>query len=126
MKAKFYICRHCGNIIGMINDAGVPVMCCGQKMEALVPNTTEAAGEKHLPVVTVDGATVTVKVGEVAHPMTDEHYIQWVYIETENGGQRRALTPGDKPEVTFCLGEDKPIAVYAYCNLHGLWKTEIK
>lgn len=126
MKAKFYICRHCGNIIGMINDAGVPVMCCGQKMEALVPNTTEAAGEKHLPVVTVDGATVTVKVGEVAHPMTDEHYIQWVYIETENGGQRRALKPGDKPEVTFCLGEDKPIAVYAYCNLHGLWKTEIK
>ena len=126
MKAKFYICRHCGNIIGMINDAGVPVMCCGQKMEARVPNTTEAAGEKHLPVVTVDGATVTVKVGEVAHPMTDEHYIQWVYIETENGGQRRALKPGDKPEVTFCLGEDKPIAVYAYCNLHGLWKTEIK
>ena len=126
MKAKFYICRHCGNIIGMINDAGVPVMCCGQKMEALVPNTTEAAGEKHLPVVTADGATVTVKVGEVAHPMTDEHYIQWVYIETENGGQRRALKPGDKPEVTFCLGEDKPIAVYAYCNLHGLWKTEIK
>lgn len=125
MKAKFYICRHCGNIIGMINDAGVPVMCCGQKMEALVPNTTEAAGEKHLPVVTVDGATVTVKVGEVAHPMTDEHYIQWVYIETENGGQRRALKPGDKPEVTFCVGEDKPIAVYAYCNLHGLWKTDI-
>ena len=125
MKARFYICRHCGNIIGMINDAGVPVMCCGQKMEALVPNTTEAAGEKHLPVVTVDGATVTVKVGEVAHPMTDEHYIQWVYIETENGGQRRALKPGDKPEVTFCVGEDKPIAVYAYCNLHGLWKTDI-
>ena len=126
MKAKFYICRHCGNIIGMINDAGIPVMCCGQKMEALVPNTTEAAGEKHLPVVTVDGATVTVKVGEVAHPMTDEHYIQWVYIETENGGQRRALKPGDKPEVTFCVGEDKPIAVYAYCNLHGLWRTEVK
>lgn len=126
MKAKFYICRHCGNIIGMINDAGVPVMCCGQKMEALVPNTTEAAGEKHLPVVTVDGATVIVKVGEVAHPMTDEHYIQWVYIETENGGQRRALKPGDKPEVTFCVGEDKPIAVYAYCNLHGLWRTEVK
>ena len=126
MKDRFYICRHCGNIIGMINDAGVPVMCCGQKMEALVPNTTEAAGEKHLPVVTVDGATVTVKVGEVAHPMTDEHYIQWVYIETENGGQRRALKPGDKPEVTFCVGEDKPIAVYAYCNLHGLWRTEVK
>ena len=126
MKDRFYICRHCGNIIGMINDAGVPVMCCGQKMEALVPNTTEAAGEKHLPVVTVDGATVIVKVGEVAHPMTDEHYIQWVYIETENGGQRRALKPGDKPEVTFCVGEDKPIAVYAYCNLHGLWRTEVK
>lgn len=110
----------------MINDAGVPVMCCGQKMEALVPNTVDAAGEKHLPVVTVDGTSLHVKVGEVAHPMTDEHYIQWVYVETENGGQRRILKPGDKPEVTFCLGEDKPLAVYAYCNLHGLWKIEIK
>ena len=126
MKERFYICRHCGNLVGLINDAGVPLMCCGQKMEALVPNTTEAAGEKHLPVVTVKDGVVHVNVGEVNHPMTEEHYIQWVYIETENGGQRRALKPGYAPEVSFCVSEDKPLAVYAYCNLHGLWKTEIK
>ncbi len=125
MKQKFYICRHCGNLIGMINDAGVPVVCCGEKMEALVPNTTEAAGEKHLPSVTVDGSTVTVKVGEVTHPMTDAHYIQWVYVETENGGQRKAFKPTDAPEASFCIGDSKPVAVYAYCNLHGLWKTEL-
>ncbi len=126
MKERFYICRHCGNLIGLINDAGVPMMCCGQKMEALVPNTTEAAGEKHLPFVTVEDGAVHVNVGEVTHPMTEEHFIQWIYVETENGGQRRAFKPGDAPEATFCIGEDKPVAVYAYCNLHGLWKTEIK
>ena len=101
------------------------MMCCGQKMEALVPNTTEASNEKHLPVVTAEAGSLHVKVGEVTHPMTDDHYIQWVYVETENGGQRRAFNPGDAPEATFCVGEDKPIAVYAYCNLHGLWKTAI-
>ncbi len=126
MREKFYICRHCGNLIGMINDAGVPVMCCGQKMEALVPNTTEAAGEKHLPVVTVADGKVCVNVGEVDHPMTEEHYIQWIYVETENGGQRKAFKPSDAPKAAFCIGDDKAIAVYAYCNLHGLWKTEIK
>ncbi len=125
MKAKFFICRHCGNLVGMINDAGVPMVCCGEKMQALIPNTTEAAGEKHLPVVTVDGSAVTVCVGAVNHPMQAEHYIEWVYVETENGGQRKAFKPGDAPAVTFCLGDDKPVAVYAYCNLHGLWMSEI-
>ncbi len=125
MKAKFYICRHCGNLVGMIHDAGVPMKCCGEKMEALVPNTTEAAGEKHLPVVTVEDGSVFVNVGAVNHPMQAEHYIEWVYVETECGGQRKAFKPGDAPEVTFCLGNDKPVAVYAYCNLHGLWMTEI-
>ena len=96
MKEKFYICRRCGNLIGILHKSNVPMMCCGEKMEALVPNTTEAAGEKHLPV------------------------------ETEKGGQRRILKPGENPEATFCIGDDKPVAVYAYCNLHGLWMTEIK
>lgn len=126
MKAKFYICRHCGNIIDMINDAGVPVVCCGEKMEALVPNTVEASGEKHIPVVTVEDGKVKVNVGSVNHPMAPEHFIEWVYVETEKGGQRKVLNPGDAPVVEFCLGEDKPVAVYAYCNLHGLWMTEIK
>ena len=125
MKSRFYICRHCGNIIGMVKDSGVPVVCCGEKMQALVPNTVEASGEKHLPVVGVENGTVTVNVGSVDHPMIPEHLIEWVYLETENGGQRKALKAGDAPKVTFCLGNDKAIAVYAYCNLHGLWKTEI-
>ncbi len=125
MKEKFYICRHCGNLVGMINNTGVPIMCCGQKMEALVANTSEGAGEKHLPVVTLEDGCVFVNVGEVNHPMTQEHYIQWVYVETENGGQRKAFKPGDEPNAVFNLGDEKAVAVYAYCNLHGLWKTEI-
>ena len=122
---KFLICSHCGNLVGVIHDAGVPIMCCGQKMTELVPNTTDAAGEKHLPVVTVEGDTVKVSVGSVEHPMLEEHSIEWVYLLTENSGHRKALNPGDKPEVTFNTAGDKPLAVYAYCNLHGLWKTDI-
>ncbi len=125
MKARFYICRHCGNLVGMIHDAGVPLVCCGQKMEALVPNTVEASSEKHLPVVSVKDGIVHVSVGSAAHPMIPEHSIQWVYLQTENGGQRKVLHPGDAPEVEFCLENDKPIAVFAYCNLHGLWMTEL-
>jgi len=121
---KFYICRHCGNIIGLIKDSGVPVVCCGEKMAQLVPNTVEASAEKHLPVVTSSGDIVKVSVGSVAHPMTAEHSIQWVYLETEHGGQRKCLQPGEAPEVSFALCGDKPVAAYAYCNLHGLWKTE--
>ena len=125
MNVKFYICRHCGNLVGMIHDAGVPMMCCGQKMEALEPNTVEASGEKHLPAVTVEDGAIHVNVGSVDHPMLPEHFIEWVYVQTENGGQRKVLKPGDKPHVTFFLGDDKAVAVYAYCNIHGLWKTEI-
>ena len=125
MNAKFYICRHCGNLVGMINESGVPLVCCGQKMEALVPNTVEASGEKHLPVVTLTDGAVSVNVGAVDHPMVPEHYIEGVYPQTENGGQRKALKPGDAPNVSFCLGGDKAVAVYAYCNLHGLWMAEL-
>jgi superoxide reductase len=120
-KGKFYICRKCGNIIGMVQPSGVPVVCCGERMEQLLPNTTDAAGEKHVPVVTVEGNTVSVKVGSVEHPMTDEHYIQWIYLETEKGGQRKELKPGEKPEVKFTLIDDDPVGAFAYCNLHGLW-----
>lgn len=122
---KFYICEHCGNIIGMVKNKGVPVMCCGQKMKELVPNTVEASGEKHIPAVTVEGNVLKVNVGSVNHPMAEEHFIEWVYVETENGGMRKNLKPGQEPNVTFALGEDKAIAVYAYCNLHGLWMAEV-
>ncbi len=125
MKAKFYICEHCGNLVSVIHSSGVPMICCGQKMTELVPNTVEASGEKHLPVATVEGDSVRVNVGSVEHPMLPAHYIQWVYLETENGGEIRYLAPGDKPSVVFSVGSDKPVAVYAYCNLHGLWMAEL-
>ena len=125
MTNKFYICRHCGNLIGMVNDAGVPMSCCGEKMEVLVPNSVDASNEKHVPVVSIEGDVVHVKVGEVAHPMVEEHFIQWVYLHTERGGQRKSLKPGEAPEVSFTLNGDKALAVYEYCNLHGLWVKEI-
>ena len=122
---RFYICEHCGNIIGMVHDAGVPMMCCGQKMTKLEPNTVEASVEKHLPVVSVDGSLVSVTIGSALHPMANEHSILWVYLQTDKGGQRKCLEVGNEPTVTFALADEKPIAVFAYCNLHGLWKTEI-
>ena len=125
MKNKFFICEKCGNIIGMIEPSGVPVVCCGQKMTRLEAGVVEASREKHIPVVSVDGSAVKVSVGSVEHPMTAEHYISWVYLETDKGGQRKALEADGKPEVVFALADEKPVAVYAYCNLHGLWKAEI-
>ena len=122
---KFYICRTCGNLVNVINASGVPMMCCGKPMEALEPNTVEASGEKHIPAVTVEEGAVHVMIGSVEHPMVDVHYIEWVYLQTEIGGQRIHLKPNQEPKVTFLLGNEKPVAVYAYCNLHGLWKTEL-
>ena len=125
MNSKFYTCPDCGAVIEMIHDSGIAPSCCGMKMDAMNPNTVEASGEKHIPLVTVEGSTVTVNVGSVDHPMQDVHYIEWVQLITENGSQRKHLTPGQSPHVVFTLVDDKPLAVYAYCNLHGLWKTEL-
>lgn len=123
---KFFICKHCGNIIGMINNSGVPIICCGEEMSELVPNTTDASVEKHVPVITVDGNIVKVEIGSVPHPMTEQHHISWVYIKTIKGGQRKNLAPNDAPTLTFSLTEDDKIeTAYAYCNLHGLWKAEL-
>lgn len=122
---KFLICKHCGNLIQVIQDAKVPMLCCGEKMVELIPNTVDASGEKHLPAVSVNGNVCHVSVGTVAHPMLPEHHIQWVYLQTEQGGQMQYLVPDAAPEVSFVLGNDKPIAVYAYCNLHGLWKVAL-
>ena len=123
--AKFYICEHCGNIIEKIHDAGVPTVCCGQKMKELIPGTVEASHEKHIPVVTVKGNEVQVAIGSVEHPMVEEHSILWVYLQTDKGGFRKHLEVGKPPVVTFVLGDEKPVAVYAYCNLHGLWKSDV-
>ena len=122
---KFYVCEVCGNIVGMINNSGVPIMCCGKKMQPLQAGTVEASHEKHIPVATVEGNTVHVTVGSVSHPMTAEHSIQWVYLQTDKGGHRKALHPEDAPSVSFALADEKPVAVYAYCNLHGLWKADL-
>lgn len=125
MEQKFYICAHCGNIIAKVKDAGVPVMCCGQKMDELVPGTVDASVEKHVPAFTVEGNIVKVKVGSVEHPMAEEHYIEWVSLQTKQGNQRKSLVPGQAPEVEFAICDgDEVEAVYAYCNLHGLWKAE--
>lgn len=124
-NSRFYICEHCGNIVGMIHNSGVNPVCCGQKMTKLEAGTVEASREKHIPVVTVEGNLVKVSVGSVAHPMTEEHSITWVYLQTDKGGQRKCLSAGEAPEVTFALADEKPVAVYAYCNLHGLWKADI-
>ena len=123
---RFYICEHCGNIVGMIHDAGVPLVCCGQKMTKLEPGVVEASHEKHIPVVTREGDTVKVTVGSVAHPMAEEHHIAWVYLQTDRGGQRKCLKTGSEPVVTFALSDETPVAVYAYCNLHGLWKADVE
>ena len=125
MNTKFYICPHCGNIVEMVHDAGVKPFCCGQKMNELIPNTVDASGEKHIPAVKVGEGVVEVNVGSVDHPMVDVHWIEWVQLVTNKGSYRKWLNPGEAPNVKFLLSEEKPVAVYAYCNLHGLWKTEL-
>ncbi|TAH65192.1 MAG: desulfoferrodoxin [Anaerolineaceae bacterium] len=122
---KFYRCRACGNIIEKLYDSGVPVVCCGEEMEELVANTVDAAKEKHVPSVSVVGNIVQVDVGDVLHPMEEKHYIMWIYLHTKKGSQRKDLLPGEEPKAVFALDDDEVIAVYEYCNLHGLWKKDI-
>ncbi len=123
MEQKFYICEHCGNIIAMIRDNGVPIYCCGEKMKKINAGVTEASVEKHIPVYNVDGRTVTVNVGSIEHPMEKAHFIEWICLETENGVQYQILKPEHKPCAKFTLGDnDKVKAVYAFCNQHSLWK----
>ena len=124
-EQRFYICKHCGNMVGLIQDQGVPMVCCGEPMSELVPNTVEASVEKHLPVVSVSDNVISVQIGSAEHPMEEAHHIEFVYVETERGGQRKCLIVGETPSIDFCFTDDKPIAVYAYCNIHGLWKTEV-
>ena len=124
MEQKFFICETCGNIIAMVKPSGVPVVCCGKPMKQIVPNTTDAAQEKHVPAWSKEGNLVKVQVGSVAHPMIPAHYIEWVSLQTKAGNQRKALAPEQAPEVTFAPTDgDEVEAVYAYCNLHGLWKA---
>ena len=121
----FYKCERCGNIIAYLHESGVKVRCCGEEMKPLEPQTADAAGEKHVPVIKVEGQIVTVTVGSVDHPMLEKHYINWILLETKEGRQRKTLKPGDRPEAVFALAPgDEVVAAYEFCNLHGLWKTE--
>lgn len=127
MKRKFLLCRRCGNLIEMINDSGITPICCGEDMNVLTANTTEAATEKHIPVVNISDNIVKVTVGEVLHPMEEAHYIEWIYLETTEGIKRKKLQPNDNPIAEFALLDgEKVINAYAYCNLHGLWLKELK
>ena len=122
---EFYICPHCGNIVAYVRASGVSVVCCGQKVERLTANTTDASREKHVPVITVDGGKVTVNIGSADHPMVEEHHIEWVALHSKQGNQRKELAAGGAPKAEFLmLPGDEVIAVYAYCNLHGLWMKE--
>ena len=123
---KFYTCDKCNNLVKVIADKGSPVVCCGNTMRELIPNTTDASQEKHVPEIDFAKNILRVKVGNVSHPMVEEHSIEWVYIESTQGDQFKPLKINKDPEVDFALvNGDKPTKVYAYCNLHGLWETEI-
>lgn len=126
MDIKFFKCNHCGNVVEMVYHSGVTPVCCGDSMHQIMPNTVDAAQEKHVPVIEIDRNKVTVSIGSIEHPMVEEHYIEWIVLHTQKGIQRKHLTPSDKPVAVFYIGEDDSvIEAYEYCNLHGLWKKEI-
>ena len=124
-NAKFYICPHCRNIAEMVYDTDIPLHCCGDQMEVLVPGSVDASVEKHVPDVKIGKGLVEVNVGSVNHPMEEVHWIEWVQLITDQGSYRKWLNPGEAPNVQFLLDGEKPLVVYAYCNLHGLWKKEL-
>lgn len=126
MKARFFLCTTCGNVAVKLFDSGQKLSCCGKEMIELTPNTYEGYGEKHIPVIEkIDKCTCKVKVGSFPHPMTRDHRIVFIFLQTKNGGQIQYLDPDGEPEAVFCGCEDKPVAVYAYCDIHGLWKLEL-
>ncbi len=126
MKQRFYVCKHCGNIIAMVKANGPAVVCCGEPMSVMECNTNPDLAKKHKPVVNIDGNKVVVTIGEIEHPATEEHYIDWVSLETKKGNQRKEIPNGDKAQVVFMLEEgDAVINAYSLCNLHGLWKTTV-
>ena len=124
-RATFYRCEICGNIVVKAVDGGGALTCCGQPMAILEANTTDAAKEKHVPAVTVEGDKLIVNVGDVDHPMQEDHYIQWIYAVTDRGVLGACLNPGEAPHAEFTLDGQKPLSVFEYCNLHGLWKADL-
>ncbi|WRS27159.1 desulfoferrodoxin family protein [Oscillospiraceae bacterium MB08-C2-2] len=121
---EIFRCKLCGNIIVKLVDSGAVPVCCGEPISLLHANTTDAAQEKHVPAFSLEGNTLTVQVGDVLHPMTPEHFIQFILVEQDGKVQYTKLTPDQEPKATFSVCQDKPFTVYEYCNLHGLWKAE--
>ena len=123
MAVRVFRCKKCGQMVMMLKKSKCDMYCCEEAMEELIPGTTDAAVEKHVPVYEVKDNKVYVTVGDVIHPMMEQHYIEWIVLETKNGIQKKDLTPEDEPKAIFPLMEgDSVIAVYEYCNLHGLWR----
>lgn len=122
---KFFKCEVCGNFVEMVNESGAPMVCCGRDMTELVPGTTDGAHEKHVPVYTIKCNKVTVTIGASEHPMLATHYIEWIALETDKGAYRICIKPDEAPKAIFTIADDeKVLGVYAYCNIHGLWKNE--
>lgn len=124
-RQRFFYCETCGNLVSVIDYSGMPMSCCGQEMSEVRSNTAEAYGEKHLPEVSVYGNTLKAKIGATPHPMEDKHYIEWVFLQTDRGCQRYNMHPGEQPIAVFKINGEQPVAVYAYCNIHGLWETDL-
>ncbi|WP_207726105.1 desulfoferrodoxin family protein [Massiliimalia timonensis] len=119
---EIYRCDHCGNIIVYLTDRKVPIHCCGEKMRLLKADVTDGAKEKHIPVFTHKDGQIVVEIGSVPHPMLEEHWIEWIMIETDQGVSVKWLKPGAKPEAAFALAKGESLKnVYEYCNIHGLW-----
>lgn len=125
MEQKFLKCEHCGNIVAVVKNVNDSIICCGEKMKQIIPGTIEASREKHIPVYEIQENKVIVNIGSIDHPMVPEHYIEWVSLQTKFGNQRKQLLPNQAPKVCFALCDcDDVEAVYAYCNLHGLWMNK--
>lgn len=127
MQLKFYYCKHCGKIISIVKDGLMPTICCGEAMEELIPCTSDGIGEKHIPVIKVEGNKITVTVGSKLHPMETSHYIEWILLQTDKGIQQKWLKAGDKAEVEFLIVKGERIrAAYEYCNIHKLWMADYR
>jgi superoxide reductase len=125
-KVKYYLCKKCGNLVRVINQGGGTLTCCNESMQELKPNTVDASQEKHIPVAIFEEGILNIKIGSIMHPMIDEHYIMWIHVITQDGTiYSKSFEPGDIPEVTFKIADLKKATIYAYCNIHGLWKSEI-
>lgn len=125
MSLRFFCCNFCGKLFSLC-DEGIKTktICCNSDMKELIPNTTEGAHEKHIPVIKQDGQNVTIKIGEDPHPMLDEHFIEWIKLVTNEGVYTKYLLPNTNPLASFILQKNEtPVKAYAYCNIHGLWST---